>query len=115
MRVPWLQLLRHRQTWAFLMAKFMTDPIWWFFLFWLPKFLNAEYGLTLIGLGAAAGRDLSHGGRRQHRGRLDCGAIHQARLEREPCAQSRDADLRTRRHADHASHRTPTICGSPSR
>jgi ACS family hexuronate transporter-like MFS transporter len=50
-RVPWLQLLRHRQTWAFVMAKFMTDPIWWFFLFWLPKFLNAEYGLTLTGLG----------------------------------------------------------------
>jgi MFS transporter, ACS family, hexuronate transporter len=51
-RVPWLQLLRHRQTWAFVMAKFMTDPIWWFFLFWLPKFLNSEYGLTLTGLGA---------------------------------------------------------------
>lgn len=50
-RVPWLQLLRHRQAWAFVMAKFMTDPIWWFFLFWLPKFLNAEYGLTLTGLG----------------------------------------------------------------
>ena len=29
----------------------MTDPIWWFFLFWLPKFLNSEYGLTLTGLG----------------------------------------------------------------
>jgi len=50
-RIPWLQLLRHRQTWAFVMAKFMTDPIWWFFLFWLPKFLNAEYGLTLTALG----------------------------------------------------------------
>lgn len=50
-RVAWLKLLRHRQTWAFVMAKFMTDPIWWFFLFWLPKFLNAEYGLTLTGLG----------------------------------------------------------------
>jgi ACS family hexuronate transporter-like MFS transporter len=43
--------LRHRQTWAFAVAKFMTDPIWWFFLFWLPKFLNAEYGLTLTQLG----------------------------------------------------------------
>lgn len=50
-RVPWLQLLRHRQAWAFVIAKFMTDPIWWFFLFWLPKFLNAQYGLTLTGLG----------------------------------------------------------------
>jgi ACS family hexuronate transporter-like MFS transporter len=50
-RLPWLGLLRHRQTWAFVAAKFLTDPIWWFFLFWLPKFLNAEYGLTLLGLG----------------------------------------------------------------
>jgi MFS transporter, ACS family, hexuronate transporter len=51
-RVRWSQLLRHRQTWAFLLAKFMTDPIWWFFLFWLPKFFNSEYGLSLLGLGA---------------------------------------------------------------
>ncbi|WP_101924989.1 MULTISPECIES: MFS transporter [Luteimonas] len=50
-RVPWLQILRHRQAWAFVAAKFMTDPVWWFFLFWLPKFLNAEYGLTLLALG----------------------------------------------------------------
>jgi len=50
-RVPWRQLLRHRQAWAFVAAKFMTDPIWWFFLFWLPKFLHDTYGLTLLGLG----------------------------------------------------------------
>ncbi|WP_434026703.1 MFS transporter [[Pseudomonas] boreopolis] len=50
-RVPWARLLRHRQTWAFVAAKFITDPIWWFFLFWLPKFLHAEYGLSLLGLG----------------------------------------------------------------
>ena len=50
-RVPWSQILRHRQAWAFVSAKFITDPIWWFFLFWLPKFLHAEYGLTLMGLG----------------------------------------------------------------
>jgi ACS family hexuronate transporter-like MFS transporter len=50
-RLPWTQLLRHRQAWAFVVAKFLTDPIWWFFLFWLPKFLNQEYGLTLTGLG----------------------------------------------------------------
>jgi len=49
--VPWSQILRHRQAWAFVVAKFMTDPIWWFFLFWLPKFLNSEYGLTLTKLG----------------------------------------------------------------
>jgi ACS family hexuronate transporter-like MFS transporter len=50
-RIPWAQLLGHRQTWAFVMAKFMTDPIWWFFLFWLPKFLHSQHGLTLLGLG----------------------------------------------------------------
>jgi len=50
-RLPWRRLLRHRQTWAFVAAKFMTDPIWWFFLFWLPKFLHAEYGLSLLQLG----------------------------------------------------------------
>jgi ACS family hexuronate transporter-like MFS transporter len=51
LRLPWTQLLRHRQAWAFVAAKFLTDPIWWFFLFWLPKFLNSEYGLTLTGIG----------------------------------------------------------------
>ena len=50
-KLPWLGLLRHRQAWAFVAAKFLTDPVWWFFLFWLPKFLNSEYGLTLLGLG----------------------------------------------------------------
>ena len=50
-RVPWSRIVRHRQAWAFVAAKFMTDPIWWFFLFWLPKFLHSEYGLTLTGLG----------------------------------------------------------------
>jgi MFS transporter, ACS family, hexuronate transporter len=50
-RVPWSRIIRHRQAWAFVAAKFMTDPIWWFFLFWLPKFLHSEYGLTLTGLG----------------------------------------------------------------
>lgn len=45
--VRWGQLLRHRQTWAFAIGKFMTDPIWWFYLYWLPKFLDARYGIKL--------------------------------------------------------------------
>jgi ACS family hexuronate transporter-like MFS transporter len=49
--IPWLKLLPHRQTWAFVLGKFLTDPIWWFYLFWLPKYLNATHGLTLVGLG----------------------------------------------------------------
>ncbi|HUI79252.1 MAG TPA: MFS transporter [Bryobacteraceae bacterium] len=50
-KIPWSRLIPHRQTWAFLIAKFLTDPIWWFFLFWLPKFLYARHGLTLTNLG----------------------------------------------------------------
>ncbi|MEO6290140.1 MAG: MFS transporter [Ginsengibacter sp.] len=42
----WIKLLGFRQTWAFLMGKFLTDPVWWFYLFWLPAFLNAQYNLT---------------------------------------------------------------------
>jgi ACS family hexuronate transporter-like MFS transporter len=47
----WVTLLARKQTWAYSAAKFLTDPVWWFFLFWLPKFLNHNYGITLIGLG----------------------------------------------------------------
>lgn len=45
-KVKWIKLLGVRQTWAFVIGKFLTDPIWWFFLFWLPSFLNKEYGMT---------------------------------------------------------------------
>ncbi len=50
-KVPWLRLLRYRQTWAFIIGKAMTDPIWWFYLYWLPKFLNKSYSLSLTDLG----------------------------------------------------------------
>jgi len=49
--VPWLRLMPHRATWAFALGKFMTDPIWWFYLYWIPKFLNENHGLSLAGLG----------------------------------------------------------------
>jgi ACS family hexuronate transporter-like MFS transporter len=41
-KVSWFKLLTFRQTWAFVVGKFMTDPVWWFFLFWLPAFLTGE-------------------------------------------------------------------------
>lgn len=44
-KVSWFTLLKFRQTWAFVIGKFLTDPIWWFYLFWLPDFLQSEYGL----------------------------------------------------------------------
>jgi MFS transporter, ACS family, hexuronate transporter len=50
--VKWTQLLRHRQTWAFAIGKFLTDPIWWFYLYWLPKFLDARYGIKLASIAA---------------------------------------------------------------
>ena len=42
----WFKLLGYRQTWAFAFGKFMTDGVWWFFLFWLPKYMSAQYGMT---------------------------------------------------------------------
>jgi ACS family hexuronate transporter-like MFS transporter len=49
--VAWARLIRMRQTLAFAVGKFLTDPIWWFYLYWLPKFLNQTYGLTLDRIG----------------------------------------------------------------
>jgi ACS family hexuronate transporter-like MFS transporter len=45
-KVPWLKLLGFRQTWAFALGKFLTDGVWWFFLFWLPAYLKDQYGMT---------------------------------------------------------------------
>ncbi len=44
----WTKLLARRETWAYALGKFFIDPIWWFYLFWLPKFLNHQYGLDLV-------------------------------------------------------------------
>lgn len=45
--IPWLRLLRYRQTWAFAIGKFGTDPIWWLYLFWIPDFLHRRHGIDL--------------------------------------------------------------------
>lgn len=50
-KVPWKRLFPHRQTWAFAIGKFLTDPIWWVYLFWLPDFLNKQHGLDLKNFG----------------------------------------------------------------
>lgn len=50
-RIPWMRLLPHKQTWAFAIGKFMTDPIWWIYLFWLPDFLNKNYKIDLKNIG----------------------------------------------------------------
>jgi ACS family hexuronate transporter-like MFS transporter len=51
-KVPWISLFGHRQTWAFIVGKLMADPVWWFYLYWLPKFLDAKYGVKLAQIAA---------------------------------------------------------------
>ncbi|HAP35718.1 MAG TPA: MFS transporter [Bacteroidetes bacterium] len=50
-KIKWRKLFPHRQTWAFAIGKFMTDPIWWVYLFWVPDFLNKSHGITLLTVG----------------------------------------------------------------
>jgi MFS transporter, ACS family, hexuronate transporter len=56
-KLPWLTLLRYRQVWGMVIPRFLTEPVWWFYLLWLPTYLAKERGLTLtlgqIGLMAA--------------------------------------------------------------
>jgi ACS family hexuronate transporter-like MFS transporter len=63
-KMPWTALLRYREIWPFLLGKLITDPVWWFFLFWLPSYLETERGqnplrsaslLALIYTGATVG------------------------------------------------------------
>ncbi len=44
-KVPWLKLFQYRQAWAFFLGKFMTDGVWWFYLFWLPDYLRKQFGM----------------------------------------------------------------------
>lgn len=50
-KTKWIRLIPLRQTWAFGMGKLLTDPIWWFYLFWVPGFLQDKHGLALTGIG----------------------------------------------------------------
>jgi MFS transporter, ACS family, aldohexuronate transporter len=50
-KTKWVRLFPLRQTWAFAMGKLLTDPVWWFYLFWVPGFLQSKHGLALTGIG----------------------------------------------------------------
>lgn len=50
-KIKWKKLFPHKQTWAFAIAKFMTDPIWWLYLFWVPDFLHKYHGIDLKSVG----------------------------------------------------------------
>jgi ACS family hexuronate transporter-like MFS transporter len=49
-KVSWFKLLTYRQTWSFVTGKFLTDGVWWFFLFWLPAYLKDQYGIEGSGV-----------------------------------------------------------------
>ncbi len=49
--VSWLSVLGYRETWAFIFGKLLTDPVWWFYLFWLPKWLNESRHIDISNLG----------------------------------------------------------------
>ncbi|NBB52888.1 MFS transporter [Rhizobium sp. CRIBSB] len=50
-KIGWLKLLTVKETWAYALGKFLIDPIWWFFLFWLPGFLQKQYDLNILTFG----------------------------------------------------------------
>ena len=50
-KIAWSRIIPHKQTWAFSIGKFLTDPIWWVWLFWLPPFLNQKFGVDITKLG----------------------------------------------------------------
>ncbi len=50
-QIPWREVVPHRQAWAFALGKFLTDPVWWLYLFWIPDFLNRNYGVNLTQMG----------------------------------------------------------------
>ena len=50
-KIPWARLVSYRQTWTFAAGKFLTDPIWWFYLFWIPDYMQRRHGLVLSKIG----------------------------------------------------------------
>jgi ACS family hexuronate transporter-like MFS transporter len=53
-KMPWRSLLGHPQTWGLLLARFLSDPVWWFYLFWLPKYLVEQRGFSMAQMGMLA-------------------------------------------------------------
>src|SRR5687767_2551695 len=50
-KIPWVRLVPHRQTSAFAIGKYLTDPVWWFYLYWIPNFFRDNHGLNLLDIG----------------------------------------------------------------
>jgi len=52
-KIPWSELLRHKETVGIMLGKFLTDPVWWFYLYWMPTYLNTQRGFDLKGIAIA--------------------------------------------------------------
>ena len=110
--VPWRRLLPHRQTWAFAVGKFLTDPVWWLYLYWVPDFLHRAHHIDLKGsalpifviyqiatIGSVAG------------GWLPARLLANAAGALNARAQDRDARAGRVRAADRASRRSSRTSG----
>jgi ACS family hexuronate transporter-like MFS transporter len=99
--VKWLQLFKVRQTWAFVFGKMLTDPIWWFFLYWLPSYFAEAFKLNLSKPSPRAGDRLHRYHHRQYWRWLSVGLFYQKRMGGFPCKKDLDADFRIPGNADY--------------
>ncbi len=125
----WFSLLRYRQTWSFVVCKLLTDPVWWFFLIWLPELFQEDARARSQGERAVFGLDLFDRDRAQHRRRLAHGLPHQTGPHAGARSQARHARLRAVRRADsirdqdehlgrgrvdrHSRRGSPSVVGEP--
>ena len=86
-RVSWRHLLTLRQTWTFAVLKCLADPIWWFYLFWLPKLLASEFGIRGVAVAPYLTDGLHRRRPRLSGRRVGLGCLRTSRLERQSCAQ----------------------------
>ena len=99
-KIPWLSLLGYRQTWSFIIAKFLTDPVWWFFLIWLPDYLQEDPRPGHQEELDTHRHHLRHRDGAQHLRRLGHGLPDQAGLDGDPGAQDRHVHFCAVRSAD---------------
>ena len=110
-KTPWRKLWRYRQTWAFVVGMSFSAPIWWFFLYWLPKFLHQQHGLDLARMGLPLVVIYSMTLRRQHWRRVVVGLVAATGLVAEFQPQDRHAGLCPAASCRSRLPRTPPTSG----
>ncbi len=92
--IPWRVLIANRPVWGLLLARFLTDPVWWFYLYWAPKFLNSQFGLESRPDRRAGGGHVPGLERRGHLRRLVLLVPDRAGLRQQRRAQAGHAGVR---------------------